>query len=86
MFATVSLRRMFASLVVASGLALSGGAAAEAHDYYGRYAAVSTYVTVMKPTVRWVTRYDDCGHSYRVKAVSYRPVRVRVTEHALLGY
>ena len=71
------------TIALFAGLAFTASAAS-ACDYY--YRDVTTYVTVQQPVAYYATRYDDCGDAYQVRLVSYRTVRVPVTQRLRFYY
>ena len=78
------LRRFVVFSVVLSGLAV-GSAGAFAHQPY-YWKTVTVYVTVEKPYVDYVTKYDHCGKPYVVPVHRVKHVKVPVQKRIKVGY
>lgn len=95
----INLKSLFAAALVAGGLSLTGGSAAQACDTYGyvdTYAVayapecywktVTVYETVTVPEYNYVTKYDCYNEPYQVKVVTYRTFRVAVEKQVKVCY
>ncbi|MEZ6066013.1 MAG: hypothetical protein R3B90_09960 [Planctomycetaceae bacterium] len=83
----ISLRRLLAAAVVASGLAFTSTASAGGyHSAPCTYKTITTWEVVQQPVVDWVVKYKPCGTPYRVKVVSYKAVRVPVQKVVKVCY
>ena len=83
-----SIRKLFAVAAVATvliGISSSANAGSSCHSSSYQpaacyYKTVTVWETVSKPYVHYVTKYDHCGHPYRVRKTIWKTVRVPVTK------
>lgn len=88
---SAAIRRLFAAAVVIGGLSLvssTAQACGSPRSVQPRcyWKTVTEYVSVEQPCVYYVTKYDHCGRSYRVKVVTYKTVRVPVQTRVRVCY
>lgn len=58
------------------------------YNYQPQYfwKTITTYETVKKQYIDYVTKYDHCGHPYQVEVVRYEYVQVPVTRQVRVAY
>lgn len=82
-----SLKNAALAAVLACGFSFAN--TASACDLYApriTYRPVTTWRIVEQPFTDYVTKYDHCGVAYTVPVVSYRTVRVPVTNLVKVVY
>lgn len=53
-------------------------------QYY--WKTITTYESVRKEYIDYVTKYDHCGHPYQVQVVRYEYIQVPVTSRVKVYY